>query len=145
MDRYLIDTNIVIYTLQPKKEHKKVVNFMDRIYDDDKVDVLYSVVIEAEVFSRELTQEVKEKVDILLAEARIVRIDSDIARRAGQIRVKGKALGYNIKLPDALIAATAIIEDAILVTHNPIDFRKINQFENINIFDPMEDYVNYKR
>jgi len=118
---------------------------MDKIYDDDKVDVLYSVVVEAEVFSRELTQEVKEKVDILLAEARIVRIDSDIARRAGQIRVKGKALGYNIKLPDVLIAATAIIEDAILVTHNPIDFRKINQFENINIFDPMEDYVNYKR
>jgi len=145
LDRYLIDTNIVIYTLQPKKEHKKVVNFMDKIYDDDKVDVLYSVVVEAEVFSRELTQEVKEKVDILLAEARIVRIDSDIARRAGQIRVKGKALGYNIKLPDVLIAATAIIEDAILVTHNPIDFRKINQFENINIFDPMEDYVNYKR
>lgn len=139
MDSYLIDTNIVIYTLQSKEEHKKVVNFMDKIYDDDKIDVLYSVVVEAEVFSRELAQEVKEKVDILLSEARIVKVDSDIARKAGEIRAKGKALGYSIKLPDALIAATAIIENATLVTHNPDDFRKINQFENINIFDPLQN------
>jgi len=139
LNKYLIDTNIVIYTLQAKKEHKKVVNFMDAIYNDDKIDVLYPVIVEAEVFSRELSNEVKEKVDILLSEARIVKVDSDIARKAGDIRAKGKTLGYRIKLPDALIAATAIIENATLVTHNPVDFLKINKLENLNIFDPMEN------
>lgn len=139
MNSYLIDTNIVIYTLQPQKEFRKVVSFMDKIYDDEKTDILYPVIVEAEVFSVPLPQEVKEKVDILLSEARIIKIDSDIARKAGEIRVKGKALGYNIKLPDALIAATAIIENATLVTHNSVDFLKINQFESLSILDPMEN------
>ncbi len=138
MNSYLIDTNIVIYTLQPKKEYKKVVSFMDKIYDDDKTDILYPVIVEAEIFSVPLPQQVKEKFDILLSESRIIKIDSDIARKAGEIRVKGKALGYRIKLPDALIAATAIIENATLVTHNSVDFSKISQFESLNIFNPME-------
>ena len=139
MNSFLIDTNIVIYTLQPKEEYRKVVDFMDKIYDDDKTDILYPVIVEAEVFSVQLPQEVKEKVDILLSEARIIKVDSDIARKAGEIRVKGKALGYSIKLPDALIAATAIIENATLVTHNSVDFHKINQFESLSILDPMEN------
>lgn len=137
MNSLLIDTNIVIYTLQPKEKYRKIVDFMDKIYDNDQIDILYSVIVEAEVFSVQLPQEVKEKVDILLSEVRIIKVDSDIARKAGEIRVKGKALGYSIKLPDALIAATAIIENATLVTHNSADFRKINQFESLSIFDPM--------
>lgn len=138
MNSFLIDTNIVIYTLQPKKEYRKIVEFMDKIYDDNKNDILYSVIVEAEVFSIRLPQEVIEKVDFLLSESRIVKVDSDIARKAGEIRAKGKLLGYNIKLPDALIAATAIIENASLVTHNPVDFRKIKQVEDFNIIDPMK-------
>ena len=138
MSSFLIDTNIVIYTLQPKEAYKKVVEYMDTIYDDQKTDILYPVIVEAEIFSRKLSPEVEEKVEILLSVARIVKIDSEIARKAGEIRAKGKELGYSIKLPDALIAATAIIENATLVTHNTIDFLKINQFENLSVYDPME-------
>ena len=72
----------------------------------------------------------------MLSEARIIKIDSDIARKAGVIRIKGRDKGYQIKLPDALIAATAIIENAFLVTHNTSDFLKIAQFETLNIIDP---------
>jgi len=136
LDRYVIDTNIVIYTLQANREHEKIVNFMDKIYDDERVDILYPVIVEAELFSRELTEDVKENIAELLSEARIVKVDSHIARKAGEIRAYGQNKGYKIKLPDALIAATAIIENAFLVTHNTADFLKISQFETINIIDP---------
>jgi len=138
LDRYVIDTNIVIYTLQAKQEHKKTLNFMDKIYDDEKADIMYPVIVEAELFSRRLTDNIKENIEELLSEARIVKVDSDIARKAGDIRLKGKDKGYKIKLPDALIAATAIIENAFLVTHNTSDFLKIAQFEPLNIIDPAE-------
>ena len=39
---------------------------------------------------------------------------------------------YKIKLPDAIIAATAITEDLILVTRNVSDFKNIKDIELLN-------------
>lgn len=139
MTKYVIDTNIVIYTLQAKSEYEKIVKFMDEIYDDEKTDILYPVVVEAELFSRHLPDKIKENIDALFSDARIIKVDSVIARKAGEIRAKGKEIGVKIKLPDALIAATAIIEEASLVTHNISDFLKIAQFEALSIIDPAEE------
>jgi predicted nucleic acid-binding protein len=133
----VIDTNIVIYTLQAKSEYEKIVKFVDEIYDDEKTDILYPVVVEAELFSRRLPDKIKENIDELFSDARIIKVDSVIARKAGEIRAKGKEIGVKIKLPDALIAATAIIEEASLVTHNISDFLKIAQFEALSIIDPV--------
>ncbi|MDT3700094.1 MAG: type II toxin-antitoxin system VapC family toxin [Thermincola sp.] len=137
MTKYVIDTNIVIYTLQAKSEYEKIVKFVDEIYDDEKTDILYPVVVEAELFSRRLPDKIKENIDELFSDARIIKVDSVIARKAGEIRAKGKEIGVKIKLPDALIAATAIIEEASLVTHNISDFLKIAQFEALSIIDPV--------
>lgn len=68
----------------------------------------------------------------------LIEVSSEIARKAGEIRAKGYDKGYKIKLPNALIAATAIIENAIVVTHNVADFHKICQIEKLDIIDPME-------
>jgi len=137
LTKYVIDTNIVIYTLQAKSEYEKIVKFVDEIYDDEKTDILYPVVVEAELFSRRLPDKIKENIDELFSDARIIKVDSVIARKAGEIRAKGKEIGVKIKLPDALIAATAIIEEASLVTHNISDFLKIAQFEALSIIDPV--------
>ena len=40
---------------------------------------------------------------------------------------------HNIKLPDAIIAATAVVNNYILVTRNTVDFRGI---ANLTIVDP---------
>ena len=136
LDKYVIDTNIVIYTLQAKYE--KIVKFMDEIYDDEKTDVLYPVVVEAELFSRHLPDNLKENIEELFSDARIIKVDSVIARKAGEIRARGKNNGVKVKLPDALIAATAIIEEASLVTHNTSDFLKIAQYEALSVIDPIE-------
>ena len=39
-----------------------------------------------------------------------------------------------IKLPDAIIAATAMVYNLILVTHNVDDFRKIRGLKTLNPF-----------
>lgn len=43
---------------------------------------------------------------------------------------------YEIKLPDAIIAATALNNDFVLVTRNEQDFINI---KNIQIFNPFSD------
>lgn len=135
MSKYLVDTNIFIYA---SNENKKAIAFLREIFRDDVKDFLCSVVTEAELFSKTTSEDFKKRIEILLAEAIIIDVNSKIARKAGEIRVKGQDKGFKVKLPDALIAATAIVENAILVTHNTSDFLKISQFENLNIIDPME-------
>jgi len=39
---------------------------------------------------------------------------------------------YNIKLPDAVIAATAIVNDFTLISHNFKDFQKIAELHFVD-------------
>jgi hypothetical protein len=59
-------------------------------------------------------------VDLVLAPFRELPIDRAVAERAGRLRRDS-----DIRLPDALIAATAIENDCLLVTRNVRDFRRI--------------------
>lgn len=135
MNRCLIDTNIIIYTT---KGNGKAVAFMEQLFADQSVDFLCSVITEAELFSMTISEQVQKSIEGVLSEADVIEVSSEIARKAGEIRAKGYDKGYNIKLPDALIAATAIIENAVVVSHNVADFRKISQVEKLDIIDPME-------
>lgn len=53
---------------------------------------------------------------------RALDVDPDVAREWGQLRAAVKKNGYNIDLPDLLIAATAIHHDLTVVTRNVRDF-----------------------
>lgn len=55
--------------------------------------------------------------------------NTDVTNKVIEIR-KSK----NIQLPDAIIAATAIMNDAVLWTHNLEDFQGI---EGLSLFDPL--------
>ena len=41
---------------------------------------------------------------------------------------------YRIKLPDAMIAATAIVNNLTLITHNIKDFQKITELQMIDSY-----------
>ncbi len=56
-------------------------------------------------------------IDLFLREFRVIEITRQVARRAAEIRRRTR-----VRLPDAIIWATAQIESAQLVTRNTKDF-----------------------
>ena len=78
----------------------------------------YSIVTRAELFAGRGSEE--SRVSLLLAPFREVALDRSIAERAGRLRRAGA-----MRLPDALIAATAIESGCVLVTRNVRDFEDV--------------------
>ena len=79
--------------------------------------VHYSVITRAELFAGNTASDV---VSVLLAPFREVPVDRAIAERAGRIRREA-----GVRLPDALIAASALEHGLGLVTRNKSDFASI--------------------
>ena len=67
----------------------------------------------------------------MLSFSRVYPINDETIDKTIDLRKK-----YKIKLPDAVIAATAIINDFTLITHNIKDFRKITELQIIDSFAP---------
>lgn len=81
----------------------------------------YSVITRAELFSG--TRGVREAA-ALLAPLGEVPVDREIAERAGRIRRE-----TGLRLPDALIAATASSRSMLLATRNRRDFTRVPGLE----------------
>ena len=79
--------------------------------------VHYSVITRAELFAGNTASQL---VSTLLAPFREVPVDRTVAERAGRIRRES-----GIRLPDALIAATAIEHKLGLATRNRSDFEPV--------------------
>jgi hypothetical protein len=77
----------------------------------------YSVITRAELF---VGSSATELIALLLAPFREVSIDRTIAERAGRVRRE-----TGIRLPDALIAATALEHRLSVATRNRSDFEAI--------------------
>ncbi len=78
--------------------------------------ILYSVVTRCELFGGRGIEE--ETVQRLLEPFEEVPVDRPVAERAGRLRRAG-----GLRTPDALIAATALERQLVLVTRNARDFR----------------------
>lgn len=76
--------------------------------------VNYSVITRAELFAGNTGTDLATQ---LLAPFRELRVTREIAERAGRV-----AREFGLRLPDALIAATAIEEGLTLTTRNAKDF-----------------------
>lgn len=71
----------------------------------------------------------------LLAEhCQIHPITDDIARRAGELRGRLRAMGQTRTQADLLIAATALVHGYTVVTRNIADFEGCG----VDVFDPFE-------
>lgn len=133
-DKYVIDTNIVIGTMQGIIE---VANFMEKV-EVNQSQVLYSVIVEAELFSSHLlTEEDKVNLRQLLNMGEIIDVDSEVALKAAQLRALSRELCQRrMKLPDALVAATAVLHSATLVTRNIDDFKHLRQ-HGLRLYNPL--------
>jgi len=121
--RYLIDSNIIIYlsiNKIPDIGKKFVKEIIDRRPE-------ISVITKMELLGfNEVPVEIVEFTNI----AEVYPVEDDIVDQTIELRKKIK-----IKLPDAIIAATAIKNHLTLITRNKKDFSKINF---LNIIDPFE-------
>lgn len=105
MANVLLDTDVCIDHLRGARKLRRG---GDRFW--------YSVMTRAELFAGGHDRDVRKLLDPL---GEIV-IDRDIAERAGRIRRT-----TSLRLPDALIAATAIERRLALLTRNVRDFKKV--------------------
>ena len=80
--------------------------------------VRYSVVTRAELYAGRGSEE--PRVDTLLAAFEELPVDRGTAERAGRLRRV-----HGLRLPDALIAATALQSDLTLLTRNRKDFEAV--------------------
>ena len=121
---YLLDTNAVIYYFRGMQ--KAIAVF--KLIEDANEEVNLSVITKIELLSFDNEDELKN-IDRLLVNSRIFSLDDEIVDKTIEVRRK-----YKLKLPDAIIAATAMINNLILVTHNKKDFKEIR---GLKIIDPL--------
>ncbi|PIX69340.1 nucleotide-binding protein, partial [Candidatus Roizmanbacteria bacterium CG_4_10_14_3_um_filter_33_21] len=99
-----------------------------KLIEDANEEVNLSVITKIELLSFDNEDELKN-IDRLLVNSRIFSLDDEIVDKTIEVRKK-----YKLKLPDAIIAATAMINNLILVTHNKKDFKEIR---GLKIIDPL--------
>jgi len=115
---YTLDTNAIIYYLQ---DDPRAVPILQGILDDPAIPVYISAVTEAELFSfPSLTDDEAQRIENILRTVFVIPLDSPIARAAANIRRT-----YRVKLPDSVVAATALFTGSTLLTRNAQDFKKI--------------------
>lgn len=122
--KYLIDTNAVIKYLTVIFPSKGI-EFMDSIVDEESV-ISFITEIELQVWNPIDPSDLDVYLEFISSSRRILP-DDPIIQETIKIR---KA--HNLKIPDALIAATAIVHDLILLSDNDKDFKKVNGLKYIN-------------
>ena len=119
---YLIDTNVIL-DFMGRKLPAQSEEFLSEIIDD-RINLSAINKIELLGFTN-----VEQVIIDLVSFAVIYHIDNEIIEKTIELRKK-----YSIKLPDAIIAATAIVHDLILLSHNFKDFQKITELHFVNSY-----------
>ncbi len=123
-ERYLIDTSGVIKYLNETFPPLSL-SLIDEIVDRECV-ISFIVEIELQVWDPPNSDDLRI-YQSLLSNSIIIGVDSDIIREAIRVRKT-----YKLKLPDAIIAATALINDMTLIADNDKDFTVIPELKYLN-------------
>lgn len=115
--RYLVDTTVLI---DASRQREPALTWLQAALGQ-RVVVGVSVVSIAEFFAG-LRPDERPQWEPFIDEVSHWSVTKDIAIKAGGIQHDLKRQGRTILLPDALIAATAIVHGAVLVTANVKDF-----------------------
>ena len=113
--KYLLDTNPIIVAINNK-------------YKLSPEDYFISFITEIELLSySKLSDGEEDSIKSLISRLSIIDLNKDIKITTIKMRKK-----YNLKLPDSIIIATAIVENATLVTADK-QLRKIQEIKSIGI------------
>lgn len=116
----VLDSDIFVDYL---RNYPPALAFFQSIPLDKRTNILFSAITETELITGESCNdnEIRIKVLGMLNSFTKIKVDNPVALRAGDLcRV------YGIDMPDAIIAATALINKAELVTKNIKDYNKVD-------------------
>ncbi|REA56715.1 type II toxin-antitoxin system VapC family toxin [Dyadobacter luteus] len=126
--KYLWDTNTSIYYLQqqfPLHSEKLI----DNIVGNYKIAI--SAITEIELYCwKYATPEDLIILHEFVKDSVVIELEKEIKFKTAELR---KA--YKIKLPDAIIAATSIVYNLILITRNVKDFSEISELKILNPYE----------
>ncbi len=125
-NEYLIDTNILIYHT---KGSQHTIAFITDLINRHAFNISILTKIEFLGWDKH-TPDGYEKCKRLLEYAAIYQLDDSIADKTIELKKK-----MNIKLADAIIAATAISNNLKLLTRNIDDFKMIDELVVLNPFE----------
>ncbi|MEO6286777.1 MAG: type II toxin-antitoxin system VapC family toxin [Dyadobacter sp.] len=123
--RYLIDTNVVTKYLAEELSEAGL-DLLDSIIDSNKAQISVVSRIELLGFSPK-SNNLLNFIEQFLGISSEFGLSEIIIQKTIDIR---KA--YKIKIPDAIIAATALCNDLILLSDNDSDFGKVSGLRYIN-------------
>jgi len=122
--RYLIDTSAVIKYLNGTISEKGL-KFIDAVVDSD-CSISFISEVELQVWNP-INPDDSLIYNQFVSSSFIYGIDNEIISETIAIRKQS-----NVKLPDAFIAATAIVNDLTLIADNDKDFIKISGLKYVN-------------
>jgi predicted nucleic acid-binding protein len=114
MKRLLLDTCVLVDYL---RNHAPAVEFISQLDDPPSI----SAMTVAELYVGVRHRREQARVESLMARLRVVATSADVARQGGTFR-RDYRQSHGLDLIDALIAATARVHGARLVTRNARHF-----------------------
>ena len=121
---YLIDTNVFTKYIQDELSEKGN-ELIDEILNSFSCQI--SVITRIELLSWNTSQETIDLIEEFIGMSKEFGLTEEIIIKTAKMRKNIK-----IKLPDAVIATTAMVNDLILVSDNDRDFGKIPYLRYVN-------------
>ncbi|MCL2511434.1 MAG: type II toxin-antitoxin system VapC family toxin [Bacteroidales bacterium] len=119
--KYLIDTNVLI-DAQIGRLSTKGLYFLAKIINEDFI-ISFITLIEYLGY-----KDISKSSEEFISFAEVIETDKAIIQNCIDLR-----RNYKIKLPDAIIAATALAHNLILITNDEKDFKEIQRLSVINL------------
>lgn len=124
--RYLLDTNTAIYFLNGHLTP----NGFAFVLSVMNIECNLSVISKMELLGWPTASPNDEiKIRSFINDAAILSLTDEIVEKTIELR-----RAYKIKLPDAIIAATAIVYDFTLISRNDRDFSRVVELNYLNPF-----------
>lgn len=124
--KYIWDTNTAIYYLQKLFPEKAEV-FIDSLVAENTIAI--SAITEIELLCwKNATSADLTLIKNFVNDCLLIELENSVKLQTIEIRKN-----YKLKLPDAIIAASALVYDLTLLTRNEKDFKRV---ENLKIINP---------
>jgi predicted nucleic acid-binding protein len=121
---YLIDTNAIIDYLGNKIPYNGM-QFLNTVIDAIPN---ISIITKIEVLGFNTTKSEYKLLANFMDDANVIELSKEVADICIDLRKRIK-----IKLPDAIIASTALAKNSVLITRNSADFRNV---AGLTVIDP---------